>query len=519
MTAEQLAQVAEDAKSLIRKATSRKAGHMASSFGVARLTVAVHARLKTPDDVLIWDVGHQAYVHKVLTGRADEFHLNRTPEGPSGFPKRAESEHDAFGAGHSSTSISALMGFARADQLQGVERHRVAVIGDGAFTGGMVYEAMNDAGNRGDDVLVILNDNGLAIEENTGALHAHKRYQTLAESMGWHYCGDVSDVDMGALLDAIDTALSSSGPRLLRVTTTRPTEAELGASGTVDEQSFQKGFARALREMASEDERIVALTAAMAPGCSLTDFRDEFPERFFDVGIAEPHAVTTAAGMACAGLKPIINLYSTFSQRAVDQWIHDVALQKLPVILCLDRAGIVGEDGATHHGVFDLAIFRSIPETAVWTPYDERSLRDAMRHAAQYGGPSVIRYPKGLMPNVPEPEVEGMQVDVFRHGTGVMHWCIGPVVKEVLDQVDPGDSVVALRMVKPLPQAMMARMARNHYQWTVWEDGQVINGIGSALASWVAETGQSGLTVYRKGYPDKFIGHGPQEALIQAHRR
>jgi len=519
MSPEQLAQVAEDAKTFVRQATTRKAGHMASSFGVARLTVALHARLNTPEDILIWDVGHQAYIHKVLTGRAEAFHLNRTPEGPSGFPKRAESEHDAFGAGHSSTSISALVGMARADALRGVERQRVAVIGDGAFTGGMVYEAMNDAGSHGDDILVILNDNDLAIEANTGALHDYKNYQAWAESLGWDYCGDVSDQDMCALVEALDQAIQGDGPRLLRVTTTRPSEADLGMEQAVDEKSFQKGFARALIDLAQEDDRVVGLTAAMAPGCSLTDFREVYPDRFFDGGIAEPHVVTSAAGMACAGLRPVINLYSTFSQRIVDQWIHDVALQKLPVILCLDRAGIVGEDGATHHGVFDMAVFRSVPETAMWTPYDERSLRDAMRHALQYGGPSIIRYPKGLMPELPEPEVEGMQVDVFRLGTGVMHWCVGPVVSEILEKADPNDSVVALRMIKPLPQAMLERMARNHYQWVVWEDGQAINGVGSALASWVAETGQSGLTVYRKGYPDRFIGHGPQGDLSQTHRR
>ncbi|MBT4102897.1 MAG: 1-deoxy-D-xylulose-5-phosphate synthase [Flavobacteriales bacterium] len=520
MSPDQLSQVATDAVARMIALTHRKPGHMASSAGVAQLTVALHALMDSPRDLLIWDVGHQAYIHKLLTGREGVFSNNREPDGPSGFPKRDESPYDAFGTGHSSTALSALIGMARADALQSISRKRVAVVGDGAFTGGMIYEAMNNAGGHGDDVLLILNDNGKAIEDNVGALHNHKRYQAFADSLNWSYLGDVDGRNMVDLLAALELAMDSKGPRMLRVLTQRPSSKDLGiASQAPSTNAFQKAFARSLIQLAQEDKRIVGLTAAMATGCSLDDFRAVFPERFFDVGIAEPHAITAAAGMATQGLRPVVNMYSTFAQRAVDQWIHDVALQRLPVILCLDRAGIVGEDGSTHHGVFDLALFRAVPHTAIWAPRDEDSLREAMQQALAYGGPSIIRYPKGQVPDLPEPAQRGNQADVFQMGTGVVHWCMGTTIVDALREAAPSDSVVDLRMIKPIAPALLERFAKNHYQWIVWEDAQAINGLGSALASWLAERGIQGIQCLRKGYPDRFIGHGPRDTLIADNQR
>ncbi|MDG1253419.1 MAG: 1-deoxy-D-xylulose-5-phosphate synthase [Schleiferiaceae bacterium] len=521
MRPEALVAVAEEVRSFILTSTKDKAGHLASSLGVAELTVALHALLNTPEDVLIWDVGHQAYVHKVLTDRAGVFFANRQPGGPSGFPNRDESPFDAFGVGHSSTSLSALLGFARADALQGIQRKRVAVIGDGAFTGGMVFEAMNDAGSLGDDVLVILNDNGQAIEENVGALHQNGRYESLAQALGWSWMGGpINGQDIPELYSALSDALDQSGPRILHVQTRRPSLDSLGLKdGAIGAKHFQYHFAQALISMATEDERIVALTAAMAPGCSLDLFRDAFPHRFFDGGIAEGHVLTQAAGMAAAGLRPIVNFYSTFSQRAVDQWIHDVALQNLPVIMCLDRAGLVGEDGGTHHGVFDLALFRAVPNTAIWAPRDGAALKEALTEALAYGGPAIIRYPKGTEQELPRALERRGRMDIMRWGTGTVHFCLGPSVSEALAEALPSETVVDLRMAKPINPDMLAFFAKNHYRWMVWEDGQAMGGVGAALSTWLAENGIPGVQCLRRSFPDRFIGHGPSEALTTESRR
>ncbi len=518
---EALVSVAQQLGAFLRETTQDKAGHLASSLGVVELTVALHALLRCPQDILIWDVGHQAYGHKVLTDRCGIFHANRRPEGPSGFPKRDESPYDAFGVGHSSTALSALLGFARADMLKGVQRQRVAVVGDGAFTGGMIFEALNDAGSQGDDVLLILNDNGQAIEENVGALHQNGRYESLVQSLGWTWLGGPIDGhDLPKLYTALEKALHVSGPRVVHVRTRRPSLMELGLSESPPGPAhFQTHFAEGLIDLASEDPRIVGLTAAMATGCSLDRFRDVFPERFFDGGIAEGHIVTQAAGFAAAGMRPVVNLYSTFSQRAVDQWIHDVALQNLPVILCLDRAGIVGEDGATHHGVFDLAIFRSVPNTAIWAPRNGPELRGALREALAYGGPSIIRYPKGTEPILPEALERRGRMDILQWGTGTVHFCLGPVVADALAESQPTDSVVDLRLAKPISPEMLAYFAKNHYRWMVWEDGQALGGVGAALSTWLAENGIPNVQCIRRSYPDQFIGHGPSEKLQARFRR
>ena len=521
MRPEALATVAETLRSFIVTATQDKAGHLASSLGVAELTVVLHAMLNTPEDLLIWDVGHQAYAHKVLTDRGEVFHKNRQADGPSGFPKRDESPFDAFGVGHSSTALSALLGFARADAIQGIQRKRVAVVGDGAFTGGMVFEAMNDAGSYGDDVLLILNDNGQAIEENVGALHRNGRYETMAHTLGWSWMGGpVDGHDVPELHSALRHALEHRGPRVLHVRTKRPSLEALGLKESpIGRSYFQYQFAHSLISLAKEDQRIVALTAAMAPGCSLDLFREEFPERFFDGGIAEGHVLTQAAGMAAAGMRPVVNFYSTFSQRAVDQWIHDVALQNLPVILCLDRAGLVGEDGSTHHGVFDLALFRSVPNTAIWAPRNGAALKEALTEALAYGGPAIIRYPKGTEPNLPEAIERRGRMDILQWGTGTVHFCLGPVVANALIEARPTESVVDLRMAKPINPDMLAYFAKNHYRWMVWEDGQALGGVGAALSTWLAENAIPGVQCLRRSYPDQFIGHGRSEDLATRFRR
>ncbi|MGA1380422.1 MAG: 1-deoxy-D-xylulose-5-phosphate synthase N-terminal domain-containing protein [Schleiferiaceae bacterium] len=516
-------EVAEAAKAHVLATTRDKAGHIASSFGVAELTVALHGLLNTPEDLLLWDVGHQAYIHKVLTDRAPIFQANRQPGGPSGFPRRSESPFDAWGVGHSSTALSAAVGFARADRALGTQRHRVAVVGDGAMTGGMVYEALNDGGGWGADVLLVINDNGMAIEENVGALHrgGPDAYRSLVESLGWTWVdGRVDGHDLPAVVGALERALALRGPRVLHVRTRRPSTAELGLSESAPgPDHFQSHFAAALASLAATDPRIHALTAAMAPGCSLDVVREQFPDRVHDVGIAEPHCITAAAAMAAAGLRPVVNLYSTFSQRALDQWIHDVALQKLPVILCLDRAGMVGEDGATHHGVFDLAMFRAVPHTAIWAPRDGHALREALDEALAYGGPSIIRYPKGAAPRYPDPLQRRGGMDWMRSGTGVAHFALGSALSQALEAAATSHSVIDLRRAKPIDPNSLHYFARNHHTWHVWEDAQAINGVGQALASWLLEQGYGHIALHRHGYRDQFVDHAPREAQMASAKR
>ncbi len=516
-------EVADAAKAHVLATTRDKAGHIASSLGAAELTVALHGLLNTPEDLLIWDVGHQAYVHKVLTDRASVFQANRQPGGPTGFPRRSESPLAAWGVGHSSTALSAAVGFARADHALGRVRHRVAVVGDGAMTGGMVYEALNDGGGWGADVLLVINDNGMAIEENVGALHrgGPDAYRALVESLGWAWVdGSIDGHDVPAVASALERALALRGPRVLHVRTRRPSTAELGLSESAPGPAhFQTHFAAALASLAATDPRIHALTAAMAPGCSLDVVREQFPDRVHDVGIAEPHCIAAAAAMAAAGLRPVVNLYSTFSQRALDQWIHDVALQKLPVILCLDRAGMVGEDGATHHGVFDLAMFRAVPHTAIWAPRDGQALREALEEALAYGGPSIIRYPKGAAPRYPEPLQRRGGMDWMQSGTGVAHFALGTALSQALAAAKPSESIIDLRRAKPMDPNSLHYFARNHHTWHVWEDAQAINGVGQALGCWLLENGYGHIALHRHGYRDQFVDHAPREAQMASAKR
>jgi 1-deoxy-D-xylulose-5-phosphate synthase len=554
--------------------TREKAGHLAASLGAAELTMALHYVLNTPEDVLLWDVGHQAYLHKIITDRAGTFATQRTPGGLSGFPKREESPFDAFGVGHSSTALSAALGFWRADAATGRRRQRVAVVGDGALTGGMSFEALNDGGGAGADVLLILNDNGLSIEPTVGALArgGASAYRRFFESLGWTYLDvglgtghsllnsgiPVDGNDCPSVVTALRAALSQPGPRVLHVRTHRPDPAEWGTQEKpAPAAAFQSLFADALLAAAAADDRVVALTAAMAPGAGLDRFRAVHPDRTFDVGIAEQHAVTTAAALAAAGRKPVVSLYSTFFQRAVDQWIHDVALQNLPVVLCLDRAGWVGEDGPTHHGVFDVALLRSIPNTTVYAPRNGATLARMLRCALDSGTPTVLRYPRGLAPqddglveseegalllqeaaasahaasthgatpqasaqNAVGPHVAFVPNATNQNATSainpkrILHWAAGTTASAVAQHC-PHDAVWYVGRIQPLPVAALRAAAQENpgAEWHVWEDAQAVGGLCEGIAAWAARH-FPGLRVVPHGYGPAFLPHGSGPAPL-----
>ena len=531
--------------------TREKAGHLAASLGAAELTVALHYVLNTPEDVLLWDVGHQAYLHKIITDRAGTFATQRKPGGLSGFPKREESPFDAFGAGHSSTALSAALGFWRADAATGRRRQRVAVVGDGALTGGMSFEALNDGGGAGADVLLILNDNGLSIEPTVGALArgGALAYRRFFESLGWTYWDarlaetssfpnsgiPVDGNDCPAVVAALRAALSQPGPRVLHVRTHRPDPAEWGApEKPAPAAAFQSLFADALLAAAAADDRVVALTAAMAPGAGLDRFRAVHPDRTVDVGIAEQHAVTTAAALAAAGRKPVVSLYSTFFQRAVDQWIHDVALQNLPVVLCLDRAGWVGEDGPTHHGVFDVALLRSIPNTTVYAPRNGATLARMLHRALDSGTPTVLRYPRGLAPQddgLVESEEGALLVQVATAAAlreaapqaatqnvtapkSILHWAAGTTASAVAQHC-PHDAVWYVGRIQPLPAGALRAAAHENpgAEWHVWEDAQAVGGLCEGIAAWAARN-FPGLRVIPHGYGPAFLPHGSGPAPL-----
>ena len=528
--------------------TREKAGHLAASLGAAELTVALHYVLNTPEDVLLWDVGHQAYLHKIITDRAGTFATQRKPGGLSGFPKREESPFDAFGVGHSSTALSAALGFWRADAATGRRRQRVAVVGDGALTGGMSFEALNDGGGAGADVLLILNDNGMSIEPTVGALArgGSSAYRRFFESLGWTYLHaglgaentqlnseiPVDGNDCPAVVAALRAALSQPGPRVLHVRTHRPDPAEWGsAEKPAPAAAFQSLFADALLAAAAADDRVVALTAAMAPGAGLDRFRAVHPDRTFDVGIAEQHAVTTAAALAAAGRKPVVSLYSTFFQRAVDQWIHDVALQNLPVVLCLDRAGWVGEDGPTHHGVFDVALLRSIPNTTVYAPRNGATLARMLRRALDSGTPTVLRYPRGLAPQddglveseegallLQEAGAISAQATVATQNVSapknILHWAAGTTASAVAQHY-PHDAVWYVGRIQPLPVAALRATAHENpgAEWHVWEDAQAVGGLCEGIAAWAA-LHFPGLRVVPHGYGPAFLPHGSGPAPL-----
>lgn len=585
-----LPQLCDELRQFIIKQTAQHPGHLGSSLGVVELTVAIHYVFDTPEDRLIWDVGHQAYCHKILTGRKELFSTNRCYGGISGFPRREESEFDAFGTGHSSTSISAVLGMAVAAKMAGnTRRNHIAVIGDGAIGGGMAFEAMNQAPYRDVNMLVILNDNKISIDQSTGSLSkyllsitaspAYNRIKNkvwnaftfrtnhpnratnffskmgnslkgwllggsnLFQSLGYRYFGPSDGHDVVYLVKTLQDLKRLPGLKLFHVLTVKgkgleaaeQNQTQYHAPGKFDPETgeiiraeekpqppkYQDVFGKTILEFAREDEKVVGITPAMATGCSLTIMDKEFPERVFDVGIAEQHAVTFAAGLAAEGYTPFCNIYSSFLQRGYDQVIHDVALQKLPVIFCIDRAGLVGEDGATHQGVFDLAFLRSIPDLIIASPRNEHELRNLMltayQNAKNQGLPFVIRYPRGrgvLIDWHNEPKVLPIgKGEMLREGEKVLLLTLGPLgnsVENVLQRLQAEGIRAAhydVRFLKPLDESTMEDFVTKYPVWITVEDGTEKGGLFSEMAEFL-ENHQCSNRLFHIALPDRFISHG-----------
>lgn len=549
LSPEQLPVLAKELREFIIDIVSRKEGHLGASLGVIELTIALHYVFNTPEDLLVWDVGHQAYGHKILTERRDRFHTNRQLHGISGFPKRSESIYDTFGVGHSSTSISAALGMALASNLKGeIEKQHIAVIGDASIASGMAFEGLNHAGVTDANLLVILNDNAIGIDPSVGAL---KNYLTsvkegknpkdnnMMKSLNFEYSGPIDGHDFDALLKELNRLKHKKGPKFLHIITTKGKGMQLAeedqvkyhapgkfdaATGEIHPKSeenlppkFQDVFGHTLVELARKNEKIIGITPAMPTGSSMKFMMEAFPERAIDVGIAEQHAVTLAAGLATQGMIVFCNIYSTFMQRAYDQLIHDVALQHLPVIFCLDRAGLVGEDGATHHGAYDLAYLNCIPEIIVCAPKDELELRNIM-YTAQLGleHPIAIRYPRGrgLLQNWQQPfeRMEIGKAQLLRKGTEVAVLStgfIGNNVTEALNTIENSGlfSHYHFPFVKPLDTETLKDICEKYKEIITIEDGTVVGGFGSQIASFYTENNYI-ISVKKLGIPDTFIEQG-----------
>jgi len=549
----ELPQLAQELRDFIIDIVATKEGHLGASLGVVELTIALHYVFDPPNDKLIWDVGHQAYGHKILTGRKAIFVTNRQLGGISGFPKRSESEYDTFGTGHSSTSISAILGMALASQLQGhYRRQHIAVIGDASIASGMAFEALNHLGSTDANVLVILNDNAIGIDPSVGAL---KKYLTnvkkgtakdenIFECLNFNYTGPVDGHNINVLLEELRRLKSVEGPKLLHVITTKgkglqkaeENQVTYHAPGKFDKNTgelqrkstknqrlkYQDVFGHTIVELARENEKIVGITPAMPTGSSLKYMMEQIPDRAFDVGIAEQHAVTMSAGMAAEGLIVFCNIYATFLQRAYDQVIHDVALQNLPVIFCLDRSGIVGQDGATHHGVFDMAYLRCVPNLVISCPMNETELRNIM-YTAQLGlpHPIAIRYPRGLGVQenwrTPFEKIEIGQSKVLKKGTKIAVLSIGHignVVSEVIDEIDEKEKIghYDMRFVKPLDKKQLHKIFQQYQNILTIEDGCKAGGFGSAVLEFANEIGYAHKLVIF-GIDDVFLDHGSVEEL------
>lgn len=551
-------ELCKEVREFLIEETSQNPGHLGSSLGAVELAVAIHYVFDTPHDKLIWDVGHQAYAHKILTGRRDLFHTNRMYGGISGFPKMSESEYDAFGTGHSSTSLSAALGMALASVLQGdLMRMHISVIGDAAIAGGMAMEALNNAGMHKANLLVVLNDNGISIDPNVGAfkdylaritedqpvLHTRSNF---FEAFNFQYFGPIDGHDVIQLVHRLREIRYIPGPKLLHAITTKgkgfkkaeeeqtvyhaPGYFNKITGALINKESsekmppkYQDVFGKTIIELARQNDRIVGITPAMPTGSSLTLMMAEMPERAFDVGIAEQHAVTFAAGLAAKGMIPFCNIYSSFMQRAYDQVIHDVALQKLHVVFCLDRGGLVGEDGATHHGSFDLAYFRPVPNLTICSPLNEEELRDMMFTAQLEGaGPFVIRYPKGrgIMIDWEKPMKElipGKGVKIA-DGKDIAIISIGPVgnealkAREMLMEKGISSSVYNIRYLKPIDEDLLHEVFLNYNKIITVEDGTITGGLGSAVLEFMADH-QYQAAVVRLGVPDRFVEQGSVREL------
>ena len=550
LSAGDLQQLAQELRRFIIEIVATKEGHLGASLGVVELTIALHYVFNTPDDLLIWDVGHQAYGHKILTGRKHQFHTNRQHKGLSGFPKRDESVYDAFGTGHSSTSISAALGMAIASQLKGELRQHIAVIGDASIASGMAFEGLNHAGVTTANLLVVLNDNAIGIDPSVGALKQYltnvkkgtQKQDNIFEALNFDYSGPIDGHDMEALLTELERLKTIEGPKFLHIITTKGKglkqaeehQVKYHAPGKFDAASgeiitksnenlppkYQDVFGLTLVELARSNKAIVGITPAMPTGSSLKYMMDALPERAFDVGIAEQHAVTMAAGMATQGLVPFCNIYSTFLQRAYDQIIHDVALQNLPVIFCIDRAGLVGEDGATHHGVFDLAYLRCIPNLIIFAPRNEMELRNIM-YTAQKGlqHPLAIRYPRGrgVTPNWKSTfkSIEigtGVQLEQGEELAILSLGAISNTVSKAIDGLNCAH--YDMRFVKPLDEPLLHTIFKTYSTLITIEDGVVSGGFGSAVLEFAANHHYKN-DVMVKGIPDEFIEHGPINTLFE----
>ena len=550
LSANDLPELAAELRQFIIEVVATKEGHLGASLGVVELTIALHYVFNTPDDLLIWDVGHQAYGHKILTGRKVEFHTNRQYKGISGFPKRDESIYDTFGTGHSSTSISAALGMAIASQLKGENRQHIAVIGDASIASGMAFEGLNHAGVTTANLLVILNDNAIGIDPSVGALKQYltnvkkgtQKQDNIFEALNFEYSGPIDGHDMEALIRELERLKSVQGPKFLHVITTKgkglkqaeTDQVKYHAPGKFDATTgdlisknsehlppkYQDVFGLTLVELARKNKAIVGITPAMPTGSSLKYMMDTLPERAFDVGIAEQHAVTMAAGMATQGLIPFCNIYSTFLQRAYDQIIHDVALQNLPVIFCIDRAGLVGEDGATHHGVFDLAYLRCIPNLIIFAPRNEMELRNIM-YTAQKGlkHPIAIRYPRGRGKTL-DWKSEFGPIDIgtgvqLKQGDDLAVLSLGSISHTVSKAiVGLNCAHYDMRFVKPLDEPLLHTIFKTYSTLITLEDGVINGGFGSAVLEFAAAHHYKN-DVILKGIPDEFIEHGPINTLFE----
>lgn len=545
---EDLTVLAKELREFIINIVATKQGHLGASLGVVELTIALHYVFNTPEDLLLWDVGHQAYGHKILTGRRENFHTNRQFRGLSGFPKRSESEYDTFGVGHSSTSISAALGMAIASKLKGENKQHIAVIGDASIASGMAFEGLNHAGVTDANLLVILNDNAIGIDPSVGALKQYltnvkkgtQKRNNIIEALNFDYSGPIDGHDLNTIISELERLKTVKGPKLLHVITTKGKglkQAEVdqvkyhapgkfdAKTGNLEAKSnikqppkYQDVFGHTIVELAKKNKNIVGITPAMPTGSSLKYMMEALPDRAFDVGIAEQHAVTLAAGMATQGLLPFCNIYSTFLQRAYDQIIHDVALQKLPVIFCLDRAGLVGEDGATHHGVFDLSYLRCIPNLIIFAPRSEVELRNIM-YTAQLGldGPIAIRYPRGRGVTIdwkqPFSKIDIGKGEQLKKGKKLAVLSIGTMAKNVTEAIKNRNvSHYDMRFVKPLDETLLHTIFKTYDTIVTVEDNSITGGFGSAILEFAA-THNYKNTIKTLGIPDDFIEHGSVDEL------
>jgi 1-deoxy-D-xylulose-5-phosphate synthase len=575
----ELPQLTEELRSFIVESVAKTGGHFSSNLGTVELTLALHYVFNTPDDRLVWDVGHQCYAHKILTGRRDRMATLRMHDGLSGFPKRSESDYDTFGVGHSSTSISAALGMALAAKQKGEQRKVVAVIGDGAMSAGMAFEALNNAGVADADLLVILNDNDMSISPPVGALNKYlarlfsgrtfnaarragekvlgvappllefaKRAEehmkgmltpgTLFEEFGFNYIGPIDGHDLDSLIPTLQNLRDLKGPQFLHVITKKGQGYKLAEADPIlyhgvgkfapdvgiqppaaaPKLTYTQVFGDWLCDMAAADPRLVGITPAMREGSGMVRFAEQFPDRYHDVGIAEQHAVTFAAGLACEGLKPVVAIYSTFLQRAYDQLVHDVALQDLPVVFAIDRGGLVGADGPTHHGTFDLSYLSCIPNMVVMAPSDEAECRQLLSTAMTIDGPSAVRYPRGAgMGTVPGTDLSTLPVgkgEVRRRGQGVAILAFGSMLAPALGAGDALDATVAnMRFVKPIDRDLVLQLAREHSLLVSVEENALIGGAGSEVARVLEEAGVA-TPLLRLGLPDRFIDHGDHARLL-----